>query len=384
MLRKLILILVFFLVSVKPVFADLLPAGQVIDSDYYQAGETVQINGDIHGDAFLAGGLVTVNGKVDGDLFIIGGKVNLNGPVGNSVRIIAGDVTVNSEVGRNTLLICGNCAITKQTAINGSLIVAGANLEVSAGKIGRGFRFFGNRLFLNSEINNEAFVVADKEFLLGPKASISSDLKYTGNNQAVLESGATIAGHISYQKTSIEENYPKFFGARQILSSYKRIKPVTDFLSFGVSALIGFILLGLFPKIFEKTAMAVENRPAASFGWGAIILLALPVVVVLFAITIIGIPISLVLLLLTYIFWVLAQYLMAFFIGRKIMISRFGERRGWALILGLFLIYILGSISVLGTLSKIILTMFALGAVVLAYKQPVILKEKKRRSKSPN
>lgn len=381
MIKKLFLTFILFWFLSKPVFADLLPAGQVIDSDYYQAGETVQINGDIHGDAFLAGGLVTVNGKVDGDLFIVGGKVNLNGPVGNSVRVIAGDVTVNSEVGRNTLLVCANCAITKQTAINGSLIVAGANLEVSAAKIGRGFRFFGNRLFLNSEINNEAFVVADKEFLLGPKASISSDLKYTGNNQAVLESGATIAGHISYQKTNDEENYPKFFGARQVLSSYQKIKPVTDFLSFGVSALIGFILLGLFPKIFEKTAMAVENRPAASFGWGAIILLSLPVIVVLFAITIIGIPISLVLLLLTYIFWVLAQYLMAFFIGRKIMISRFGERRGWALVLGLFLIYILGTIPVLGTLTKIVLTMFALGAVVLAYKQPVILKEKKRKSK---
>ncbi len=379
MLKRIFIFLASLFIFVTPAFAatsELLPSGQVIDSDYFRTGQTIQIDGEIKGDAFLAGGIVTVNGKVDGDLFILGGKVNINGPVGNSIRVIAGDVTINSLVDRNVLLVCGNCSITKQSSVSGSLLVAGANLEVSAGKIGRGFRFVGNRLFLNSQIDNEAFVVADREFLLGPQASISSDLKYTGSTKAVLESGATVAGNISYQNVSTEEGYPRFFGVREILASYKQIKPLTDLLGFIVSALIGFILLGLFPRLFEKTVMAMENKPVASFGWGALIILSLPLVVILFAVTIVGIPVSLVLLFILYFIWTFSQYLTAFFIGRKIMLQRFGERRGWALVLGLFFITLLGLIPVLGSLVKFLVVIFALGAALLAYKQPVIIENK--------
>lgn len=382
MRKILFIVLLSFLSSFffsHPVLAadyELLPAGQTIDSDYIRAGNVVQIDGDINGDAFITAGVVTVNGKISGDLFVAGGKVNINGEVGNSVRILAGDVTVNGPVGRNLLLLCGNCTITKQSTITGSLLTAGANLELSAPQIGRGFRFFGSRLYLNSPISHEAFVVADREFLLGPSASVSGDLKYTGSTEAVLQPGATVAGRISYQKINQGESYPRYFGAQSALSGVNRVRPLFDLLGFFVSVLVGYIFLGLFPKIFEKVAMAIENRPAASFGWGVIAVLITPVVIVLFAITLIGIPVALVLALAAYIFWLVATYLVAFFLGRRILLPKFGERRGWSLILGLFLFFLLGFIPVLGQLIKLLLVLFGLGAIILAYRQPVIFVQK--------
>jgi len=354
---------------------ELLKSGDVIDSDFIRAGDTVQIDGEIKGDAFLAGGIVTVNGQIDGDLFVLGGKVNVNGRVGNNVRVLGGDVSLNSPVGRNVLILCGNCTVTRQATVEGSLIGGGANLELSAAKIGRGFRFFGNRLYLNSEINSEAFVVADREFLLGPQASISGNLKYTGNQEAIVQPGATVAGNIAYQKETTMENFHRFFGARTLLSSYQKIKPVTETLSFFVTALIGFLFLGLFSKIFEKTVMAMENRPAASVGWGIVVVLSFPVVAGLFALTIVGLPISVALLFIGYLCWTFAQYLTAFFLGRKIMLPKFGERRGWALLLGLFLIQLLNLVPMVGFLIKVALVVFACGAAVLAYKQPTIIKQ---------
>lgn len=371
---------IFTLATPRLVFAqgenELLPSDQVIDSDFVRSANTIQIDGEIKGDAFLTGGLVTVNGKVDGDLFVLGGKVNVNGEVGNSVRVLGGDVNLNGPVGRNVALVCGNCVVTKQATIGGSLIATAANLEVSAAKIGRGFRYLGNRLFLNSEIANEAFVVADREFLLGPQASVSGNLKYTGNNEVVLEPGATVAGNISFQKSTQDESYPRFFGARTILSSYQQVKPLAELLGFFVSSLVGFILLGLFPRGFEKVTMAIENRPYASLGWGIIVMLMVPLLAALFALTIVGIPVALILVLVAYVVWVAAQYLTAFFVGRKILLPKFGERRGWALVLGLFLIYLLGLIPVMGTVVKVVFVLFALGALVLAYKQPVIVEQK--------
>lgn len=356
--------------------SELLPSRQTIDSDYIRFANIVQIDGEIKGDAFLGGGIVTVNGKVTGDLFILGGKVTVNGEVGQSLRVLAADVTVNNLSGRNVALVCGNCLITRQAAIPGSLLVAGGNLEVSAPKIGRGFRFFGNRLFLNSETGGESFVVADRQFILGPNALISGNLKYTGNTEAILEQGATVGGNISYQKKEVGESYPRFFGAKTILESYKKIKPVTEVMSFFVLTLVGFILLGLFPKGFEKVISALENRPYASLGWGIIVALSTPALVVLFAITIIGIPVALVLAFIAYLGYLASQFIAAFFLGRKILLSKFGERRGWAMVLGLFLIYLFGAVPIVGNLVKLVLLLLGLGAIVLAYRQPVIIEQK--------
>ncbi|MDO8515265.1 MAG: hypothetical protein Q7S14_02075, partial [bacterium] len=273
-MKKILFTLLFLLISATPVKAEsnsvILNKGTVIESDYLKAGETVLIEGEIKGDAFLAGGIVTVNGNIDGDLFVLGGKVNVNGPVSNNIRILGGDVTLNSTVGRNILLLGGNMTISKEASVGGSLIVAGGNLDLSAAQIGRGFRFFGGRLYLNSSIPNEAFVVADREFLLGPAASIAGNLKYTGKTEVIIDPSATVSGAILYEPKIKEADYPGFFSAKKYLDGFSKLKPFLELISLAVSFIIGFVLLGLFPKVFEKTTMAIETRPYAAFGTGII------------------------------------------------------------------------------------------------------------------
>lgn len=377
----LILTIVYGLVSTAaPVLAqnELLPVGNVIQSDYFRTGEQVQVDGDIEGDAFLAGGIVTINGRVDGDVFVIGGKVTINGEVGNSVRIVGGDVVLNGPVGRNVALVCGNCTITKTASVSGSLLLTGGNAEVSAPVIGKGFRYFGGRLYLNSPIVNEAFVVANQGFVLGPQASVSGDLKYSGNSQAVLQQGATVAGRIAYEKIDQGENFPGFFGARGAFDVLDRLSPFVEFVGFLVSALIGFILLGLFPKYFEKVAMAVEKQPVASFGWGILVVIMIPLIALLLAVTVIGIPISLLLLIVGYLLFAAAQFVMAFVLGRLVLLKWFGERRGWAIILGLLIFFLLGLVPIFGRIVYVCLVLIGLGGVVLSYRHKEIIQPKKQ------
>ncbi len=356
---------------------DLLPANQVISADYIRAAEQVRVDGHITGDAFLAGGLVTVNGKIDGDLFVVGGKVTVNGEVGNSVRILGGDVVLNGPVGRNVLLVCGNCTVTKQASVSGSLLVSAGNADIAAPVIGKGFRYFGGRLYLNSPITNEAFVVANQEFILGPSSSVSGDLKYTGNNQVVVQDGATVAGRIAYEKINKDEEFPRFFGASGAFLVFEKIKPFVEFGGFLVSALLGVLFLGLFPKYFEKVAVAVSKEPVASFGWGILVILVVPVVAVLLAITIVGIPISFLLVVVTYLAFVAAQFVMAFVIGRAVLLKKFGDRRGWAIVLGLFIFFILGLIPIIGRIIYVAVVIIGFGGMVLSYrhKEMITLKE---------
>ena len=104
-----------------------------------------------------------------------------------------------------------------------------------------------------------------------------------------------------------------------------------------------------------------------------IAILLVPLVAILFALTIVGIPLSILLLIVGYVVFLAAKYLMAFFIGRRILLPKFGERRGWALVLGLFLFYLLGFIPIIGNLIKLLLTLFGLGAIVLSYRHGEIV-----------
>ncbi len=382
-MKKILLLLLYFTFSLfnfqNVVFGatvEVLSKGQTIDSDFFKVGNTVLIEGDVRGDTFLAGGLVTVNGNIDGDLFIAGGKVNVNGSVSNNIRIMGGDVTISGKVGRNVLLLGGNLTIDKQAAIGGSLIAAGGNLDLSAAEIGRGFRFFGSRIYLNTRVSNEAYVVAQEQFMLGPQASVAGNLKYTGKQAAVLEPGATVSGTILFEPQAKDEQFPRYFGLQKYFDAFKRLKPLTEILTMVVSFIIGFILLGLFPKGFEKAIMAMENRPYAVFGWGIITILITILVVFLLTITIVGIPLAFFTFLISIFVAFIARFIIAFFVGRKIMLTKFGERRGWAMVLGLIVFTVLGLIPYIGTLIHWLLLTFAIGAMVLAYRQPVIFEQR--------
>src|SRR3989344_7228032 len=47
---------------------------EVIDRDFFGAGQVVEINGTVNGDVYAAGGEVTVSGVVNGDVLVAGGR----------------------------------------------------------------------------------------------------------------------------------------------------------------------------------------------------------------------------------------------------------------------------------------------------------------------
>ena len=55
----------------------LLSKDDVVEGDYFAAGERVTIAGTVNGDAYVAGGNVIVEGEINGDLIAAGGTVNI-------------------------------------------------------------------------------------------------------------------------------------------------------------------------------------------------------------------------------------------------------------------------------------------------------------------
>lgn len=352
-----------------------LDSSQVIDTDFVRLAKNIQIDGNIRGDVFLIGGSVTVNGNIDGDLFIIAGKAVINGNVQNNLRLLSADAIVNGQIGRNVLGLCYGCSFSKLSDINGSFIAVANSLDLGAKSIHKGIRFIGNKLYMNGIVSGDTLVVIDEEFLLGPTASISGNLKRAGAGQFILEPGATVSGIISYQQDDNASEFPRFFGTKALLQWQKKLKPITDLFGFVINVLIGFVLLGLFPKSFEKGITAIETQPYGVFGWGLLIAFMVPLLTILFALTIVGLPVSILILIISYSLWIVGQYLIAFFIGRKVLLKRFGERRGWSIFVGLLVFYLFGKIPYLGFSIQIMLIIFALGAMVLSTKHRTLIEE---------
>ncbi|MEO0378072.1 MAG: polymer-forming cytoskeletal protein [Cyanobacteria bacterium P01_A01_bin.17] len=91
---------------------DIVDLTGTIENDVYLAGETITIDGTVKGDAILAGELITINGSVEGDLVAAGQSIVVNGTVKDDARI-AGE----------SLLLMDNAQVTDD------VIAAGFSLE---------------------------------------------------------------------------------------------------------------------------------------------------------------------------------------------------------------------------------------------------------------
>ena len=62
------------------------PAGEVINRDYFAYGESVEISGTVNGDVYAVGGQVLVDGTINGDLLAAAGMAWWNWCVPGIVR----------------------------------------------------------------------------------------------------------------------------------------------------------------------------------------------------------------------------------------------------------------------------------------------------------
>jgi hypothetical protein len=142
--------------------------------------------------------------------------------------------------------------------------------------------------------------------------------------------------------------------------------PVFRLLAF---LLCGAIVVGLFPHTVLQPVAAMTRRPGASLGFGLLYVLLVPVVVILAAATVIGIPMSLI----AGAFFLVALYLApvvpSLWIGGALLTSRGGSERREAVLQFLLGGLIVGVILLLpwvGWVARLAVSGFGLGALALA------------------
>lgn len=342
-----------------------LPRDEVVEGDYFTAGERVTLSGTINGDAYVAGAIVVVEGVINGDLLAAGGVVTVRGKVANDVRVAGGEVTLSSEVGGNVTVLAGSVNITDSAKIEGSLVGTGGRLAVF-GPVTKGATLGAGEATFGSAVGGDILAYVG-ELVFTPSAQVTGDLTYQSEEEVQIQEGAQIGGEITYKPAS-----------KEVVEKVKPEKAAGFFAGAGMAfklisllsaLIIGLLMLKLFPRYTQKTVDMVEKRPWASLGIGFLTLILTPIVFILLLITVVGIPLAFILLAIFLITLYLAKIFVTLFVGQKIF-KFLGRkvRNGWVLLLGLVVYTFLTAIPILGNLIGAVVLLSGLGAVVLERK----------------
>ena len=345
--------------------------GEVIDHDFFAAGESVTISGVVNGDVYAAGANITVDGKINGDLLGGAGIVTLLGEVTDDVRIGGGNILINGVIGKNLTVGGGSVTITDEARIMGSLLAFAGSVDVR-GPIGREANVFAGRALFANKVGGD-LKGAFEELILTSEAQISGDLEYESEKEADIDEDALVVGETTRKVPEKKEAQLEKFAPelRPVIFGFTRIKLYLKFFSFIVSLIFGLIFLSLFPKRAKGIVEVLESRLWASLGVGILTPILFGLAMILLAITLVGIPLILIIAPLFGLLVYFSKIFTALFLGRKILLNfNWSKSQSWALFAGLLIYYLLRLIPVpvIGGLTGFVFTTTGLGAFVLDQK----------------
>jgi hypothetical protein len=330
-------------------------AGQTVTGDLIFTGDTLEIAGEVQGDLLVFANEVIVNGRVGGSILgMVAAKLTVNGVVAGNIRTAAGHMELHGKVERSI----SSYALRFNTA---------RRSVVAHGILGT-FR----ELTLDGTVNGPVEVNVYEQNLIG--GTIDGDLIVRGASPQWRPPARITGRVIDYSVTA--QKAPPLPQTVQAGKGYLRRRPLTDaayyYKMWLVASLIWFIgsllLTLIFYRIFPRTAWwLTQTSPAAfkqSLFAGFLTLVGVPLLILLLLVSVVGIPIALVLFLLYLVLLIFANIPVSILAGRLLLrqYDAAGPARpNWLIIIGSFLVSLVGTLPVLGW---ILTTCLGMGMIV--------------------
>ncbi|MBN1168676.1 hypothetical protein JXA63_02180 [Candidatus Woesebacteria bacterium] len=345
---------------------------EVIDRDFFAAGDTVEIFGTVNGDVYAAGSNVIVNGVINGDLLAAGGVITIAGEISDDVRVAGGTVTVNADIGRNITVFGGNVDITENATIAGSVVSGAGNLFVS-GPVAKDITVGAGSMSLSNIVGGD-IVSGVGELRVSSQANLGGDLYYYSDQEASISQGASVSGviqrndpetrwrvNVDVDEEELREDAQGFL---------KGVTTVGKMISFSSLLIVGLLMTKLFPNYSQKVVTRLKESPWKSLGVGFLLLIAVPLAAIIAMITVVGIRISLIALALYSIFLYVSKVFVILWAGEFLMskISKKNNAYG-SFTLGLIAYFVVTLLPVIGGLIKFFTLLFSLGAMMITCKE---------------
>jgi hypothetical protein len=250
------------------------------------AGARVRIEAESAGDVWLAGADVVFEGISGGRLAVAAARVTLAGQA-QTLWAAGGNVDVSAEIAGDARIAGANVVIGPESRIQGSLAAGGANVTVD-GQVQSRVDLAGGSVAFNGRTDGNLSVAAER-LVLGPEATVGGDLVLLDGTDLEASDTATIAGATRRESSSSWWQPPQ-------------VDPRPGQFGFAMFAAGTAILAGLGLMLvgrgsYEQAAVELRSRPLSSVLIGLAVVILAPLLAVAIALTFIGIPIALGLLL---------------------------------------------------------------------------------------
>ncbi len=258
----------------------------------YSSGTQVRPAGPVPGDYSAMGGRVVVDQPVGGDVTVAGGAIDIRAPVGDDVRAAGGDVNIDSTVGGELFVTAGSITLARSAVAGRGVRLYGSDITV-AGRVEGDLQATAQKITITGQVRGDVRLDAD-EIELGPGARIDGALRYTSSSALKQAAGAVVAGGITREAAATPPSSP----ASQPEARRRTQSPAAGFswLSVAMSYLAllacGAAFLLLLPAFSTRVAQRARVSPWLALALGFATVVALPVLVLLLFVTLIGIPIG--------------------------------------------------------------------------------------------
>jgi len=304
---------------------------------------------------------------IDGDigwLAVAGGSVALNGGRIGNVHAAAGDVKINTTINGDLNAMGGAIVLTNAARIDGDADLSGGDVIVD-GTVNGDLTVRADHADLAGVVTGSVRLTA-AEIKIAPGTRVNGDLVYTGPSDFVVPDSVTVGGKI------VRADVVPWESASDTAASAARsFFHAAGIIFFGGLIVCGLLLWLVLPRVMDPTAATLTHAFPRSALTGFVLACAFPVVLLVMALTIIGIPLAFVTLAVGAAVTGLGILVFSNWIGdtlrqrlKRPSPSSKTARTGW-MMGGLFAFLLVGVIPFIGGLVQMGATIAGIGALFL-------------------
>lgn len=285
-----------------------LPQGEVSDGSYYAFGDNIIIDGEVRGDLICAGRQITVNGIVDGDILCAGQSLDINGLVKGDVRAAGQTVQITNTVNGNVHTAAQIFELSSGAVIKGELAY-GAQSATLAGKVGQDLLGGSDKLSLAGEFDKNLYLGVSS-ISLDPSAKINGNLNYYSDRSIDLNQDQIRGGVAFHQVEKPQKPQVRNWAAEWFA---KRVWSIVS------SLIVVGMLVWLYPEKLELAIKAMLKKPGKNFLLGFATIVLAPMLLLVLALTLVGIPLAFILGGLLFLGVAIARFVPAVWIGQQLL-----------------------------------------------------------------
>jgi hypothetical protein len=326
----------------------------VVQDDVLRAGRPVRVADEVNGDVAAAGSDVTVAAPVTGYVMSAGRTVSVEAPVGNDLWAAGERVSIDSHVGNNAMVAGQTVHVQPGATIGHDARLAGSEVR-SEGRIVHDLTIGANRAEIGGDIGGLVQATAQRVTVL-PNAIVRGDLIVRAPQPPDISPRAQVMGNVQYQPTG---------GGRWWLAW-----PVLWMCLFLSLLILNLVALYAAPAWFSRVAETLRARPLLSLLAGVLVLMAVPIVIAILLITVIGIPLAVILTAAYVAALVLSAAIVSYRLGLWLFerLHRTGVSRWSAMILGALVVSLAVSVPVVGSVVALAVVLAGAGALTVEWR----------------